>query len=108
MLAKENRINQSADFSRIFKTGVKKHHVQFTVMVTKNSLGFPRFGFIATKKVGNSVVRHRTARILREVMQTNHLDIGGFDVVVVAKPTITENFNATQLSNKLKEALRSF
>jgi ribonuclease P protein component len=45
-----------------------------------------RFGISVSKKVGNSVVRHRTVRLIREVcrLHENEFDTG-YDIVFVAR-----------------------
>lgn len=47
----------------------------------------PRVGFVVSKAVGNSVVRHRVVRRLRGVMASRIADLGaGSDLVVRAQP----------------------
>jgi len=54
-----------------------------------NSLPYSRFGFIATKKVGNAVRRHRGVRLVREAIRLNLEKIKkGVDMVFVLKPSI--------------------
>lgn len=71
MLPKASRITSGADFDRIFKTGRKFYSAEAIVFVCPSEPGSaPRFGFIASKKVGNSVVRHQIARWLRETARS--------------------------------------
>lgn len=85
MLPKIHRINKAEDFARVFKTGRKFHTPEATIIVTHNVTGVPRFGFIVSKKVGNSVVRHQVTRWLRETVR-EHITVDlPVDVVVVAK-----------------------
>jgi ribonuclease P protein component len=52
-----------------------------------NSLGYSRIGISVSKKVGNSVVRHRITRLIRESYRLNKDNlIQGYDIVVVARP----------------------
>ncbi len=45
-----------------------------------------RVGISVSKKVGNSVVRHRVKRVIREVFRTHPLGWkAGLDIVVVAR-----------------------
>ena len=55
--------------------------------VLGNNQDISRFGFSVSKKVGNSVVRHHIARLLRESYRL-HKDMfsSGLDIVVVVKP----------------------
>ena len=54
--------------------------------VIKNDLGKNRLGISVSKKVGNSVVRHRIARLFRESFRlSNEKFHSGWDIVVVAR-----------------------
>ena len=56
--------------------------------VLKNEWEENRFGITVSKKVGNSVVRHRITRLIRESIRL-HLEQmeKGFDIVIVARKT---------------------
>ena len=57
----------------------------------ENQLGKNRIGISVSKKVGNSVVRHRLCRLVRESYRL-HEDVfrRGFDIVVVARVSAKE------------------
>lgn len=54
--------------------------------ISKNGTDTKRLGVSVSKKVGNSIVRHRLARLVREAfrLNTDHIP-DGIDVVVVVK-----------------------
>lgn len=98
MLPRENRITTAAEFEHVFKVGSRKHYPDFMVVVAGNGLNHSRFGFIVSKKVGNSVVRHRTVRVFREAVR-DLTNISGVDVVVVAKPSFNGSTDSVFTKN---------
>lgn len=50
-----------------------------------------RLGISVSKKVGNSVVRHRLTRLIRESYRLNEKKfVGGLDMIVIARPGAKE------------------
>jgi len=56
-----------------------------------NGLYNNRYGFAISKKVGNSVVRHRIKRLFAEVLRKMQGEVlKGYDFVIVAKKNAVE------------------
>ena len=56
------------------------------LLVRENGLAVSRFGFVASKRVGNAVVRNRRRRLMREVIRLHLPQIrGGSDCLFVAR-----------------------
>ena len=56
--------------------------------IKENDRVYSRIGISVSKKVGNSVVRHRITRLIRESYRLNRNNIKpGYDIVVVARNT---------------------
>lgn len=103
MLPKQYRINQPADFTHIFKTGHRSYAPGVRIFSVPNTLGYNRYGFVASTKVGNSVVRHHIARVLRATVKDMLVATDGHDYVVIAQPDFEGKFNSEQFTRKLKK-----
>ena len=57
------------------------------IYIKENNTRKNRLGISVSKKVGNSVVRHRVTRLIRESYRLNERSFRqGLDIVVVARP----------------------
>jgi ribonuclease P protein component len=57
--------------------------------ILKNGTNETRFGISVSKKVGNSIVRHRLTRLIRESIRLNtDLFESGYDIVIVARSSL--------------------
>ena len=83
-----NRINRASDFRATVRTGRKVTSAHTVVYVVGTRDDSPtRFGFIVSKAVGNSVVRHFVTRRLRAIgHELLPAHSSGVDVIVRALP----------------------
>ena len=74
------------DFRTVYKKGISYANKYLVMYVLKNNRNINRVGISISKKVGNSVIRHRFCRLVRESYRL-HEDIfnSGLDIVVVAR-----------------------
>ena len=76
-------LKKNSDFKYVYQNG-KSFANRFLVMyVLENNDEKNRLGISASKKVGNSVVRHRFTRLVRESYRLH--ENSGLDIVVVAR-----------------------
>ena len=84
-------IKKNEEFQRIYKKADSRDNRQLVMYVAQTDHPANRIGISVSKKVGNSVVRHRLTRLLRECFRL-HDDalMTGLDIVVVARPASKE------------------
>ena len=79
-------LKKNRDFQHVYRNGTSCANRFFVMYVLENELGRNRIGISVSKKVGNSVVRHRITRLVRESYRLNEaLFACGFDMVVLAR-----------------------
>ena len=93
-------LRKNEDFQRVYKGKKAKADSFLVVYVLGNDCGTNRLGISASKKIGNSVVRHRLTRLVREAFRINSESIKkGFDVVaVVREPFKGKDYAAAEKS----------
>lgn len=100
-------LKKNTDFRNVYRKNVSKVNRYFVVLVKKNDLGTNRIGISVSKKIGNSVVRHRVTRVVREVFRLNWNQIEpGHDIVVVARSAAKESSYAV-FENAILSLLKS-
>lgn len=76
----------NTDFQKVYKTGKSYANKYLVMYIINNGLEKNRIGISVSKKVGNSVVRHRVTRLIRESYRLNSQQLkAGFDIVVIAR-----------------------
>ena len=79
-------LKKNIEFQNVYKNGKSFANRCFVMYVIKNELSENRLGISVSKKVGNSVVRHRITRLVREVMRLKgQVFNSGLDIVVTAR-----------------------
>ena len=84
-------LKKNADFQIVYKEGKSFANKYLVMYVKENDLGINRIGISVSKKVGNSVVRHRVKRLILESYRL-HEDMfnSGLDMVIIARTTAKE------------------
>jgi ribonuclease P protein component len=85
-MKKTKSIKKNEDYREIYSTGRSYANKNLVMYMRKNLTNENRFGISVSKKVGNSVIRHRITRLIRESYRLNEDSIyEGLDIVVVAR-----------------------
>lgn len=79
-------LKKNRDFQLTYKKGKSYANRYLVMYVRENGTSGNRLGLSVSKKVGNSVVRHRVTRLLRESyrLQEEHFR-RGYDIIIIAR-----------------------
>lgn len=82
----KNSLKKNEDFKRVFDEKKSCANKYLILYYRENELEVNRLGIQVSKKVGNSVVRHRLTRLIRESFRLNENSFKhGLDLVVIAR-----------------------
>jgi len=85
-------LKKNKDFQYVYKNGKSLANKYLVMYVVQNDLDKNRLGISVSKKVGNSVVRHRLTRLIRESYRISEEFFKcGFDMVVIVRVSAKEN-----------------
>lgn len=79
-------LKKNSDFKNVYTHGKSYANKYLVIYVLENNLGKNRIGISVSKKVGNSVVRHRVTRLIRESYRLHeYIFNSSLDIVIVAR-----------------------
>ena len=79
-------LKKNHQFHLVYKSGKSYANKYLVMYVKENGTDRNRIGISVSKKVGNSVVRHRVTRLVRESYRLQEAMFNsGLDIVVVAR-----------------------
>lgn len=82
-------LKKHEDFQRVYRKRKSYANKYLIMYVMRQDTQKNRIGISVSKKVGNSVVRHRITRLIRESYRLNESRFDrGIDMVVVARPAV--------------------
>ena len=84
--AKSDSLKNTQQFNSVYKSGKYYANKYLVMYVLENDLSTNRIGISVSKKVGNSVVRHRLTRLVRESYRLHEeMFNSGLDIVIVIR-----------------------
>ena len=82
----KNSLKKNEDFKKVFDEKKSCANKYLILYYRENASDVNRLGIQVSKKVGNSVVRHRLSRLIRESFRLNENSFKhGLDLVVIAR-----------------------
>ena len=84
-------LKKNMDFQNVYKNGKSYANKYLVMYVIENNLNKNRIGISVSKKVGNSVIRHRITRLIRESYRLQEeMFNSSLDIVVIARGSAKE------------------
>jgi len=105
--SKVQRIKKSFEIKRVLKEGRRVSYNHCLVRAFSNPQGFTRFAIVASRRVGNAVVRNRVKRLYREIIRRNYKELSekfpSMDVVIIARKRKPHNYGDVVRDFRLSE-----
>jgi ribonuclease P protein component len=99
IMEKMYRLRSNMEFKKVYNEGKNYWNRNLILFRKKNNLGYTRVGYTITKKIGNSVVRNKLRRQMKEIYRLNFDKIdNNYDLIFLPKK------NAVDISFKELES----
>jgi len=105
---REDVLRKQEDFNNLRKHGKSFGSANVVLVVNKKEQALNRKAFLASKKVGNSVVRHRATRLMKESFRQIEKEQAikqGFDLLFIARPNIVD-LKCADVKKTIEAAMR--
>lgn len=106
MLPPDARLRRSAEFRAVMRGGVRARRRRLVLHALSGNDGPAKAGFVVSKAVGNSVVRHRVTRRLRHLIRPRLGTLPDGTALVIRALPAAASASSTELASDLDAALR--
>lgn len=105
-MLKKNVLRKNSEFSAVYNKGKSVGDRYVVLFYRLNGLPYNRTGFLASKKVGNSVARNRAKRLMKESYRNIEGSLPeGYDFIIIARNTICGK-KCAEVEKSLNSAFR--
>ncbi len=104
-MRKREVLTGSREFGAVYNRGKSVGDRYVVIFYKKNGLPYTRTGFLASKKVGNAVMRNRARRLMKESYRLMQPIPSGYDVIFIARNTI-EGKKCGEVQRSMESAVR--
>ncbi|MFZ5620360.1 MAG: ribonuclease P protein component [Pseudomonadota bacterium] len=88
------RLTRPADFRRVFAGATRTGSRSLTLLAAPNGTDSARLGLAISRKVApRAVTRNRLKRTIRESFRRHRSELGGWDIVILARPAAAATSN---------------
>ncbi|MDR2938824.1 MAG: ribonuclease P protein component [Clostridiales bacterium] len=99
-------LKKNFDFRKVYNRGTPIANRNLIVYILKNNMECNYLGISVSKKVGNSVIRSKVTRLIRESYRLSEKKIcRGYNIVVIARNT-AKGLPFFEINNSLLHLLR--
>ena len=99
---------KNRDFGRVYRQGKSKADDCLVLYILENGTDVKRLGITVSKKIGNSVVRSRVKRVIKEAWRVQEdYFLNGYDYVFIARINAKEK-KSTDLEVSVRRLLSRF
>lgn len=103
---KTESLKKNYEFKKVYKWGKSVVGRYLVIYYLKNNLNYNRLGITVSKKVGNSIVRNHTRRLIKEsFFQYEENLIKGYDIVIIAR-VLAGKTNYFKIKKNLKRLVK--
>lgn len=88
-----NKLKKNIEYKQVYNYN-KKLFSKYFVIFYKKSENY-KIGIVASKKVGNAVIRNKVKRKIREILRINNdkIKYKNYDIVIISKKSLGKNIN---------------
>lgn len=105
-MIKIHNLRSNMEFRRVYSKGKSYWNRNLVLYIMKNDLGYNRVGYSITKKVGNSVVRNKIRRRMKEIYRLNFQELeGSYDLILIPKRNVV-NISYDELESAMLHILK--
>jgi ribonuclease P protein component len=102
---KTARLRKRAEFLRLAHIGAKVQSTNFIFIISPNGRAENRLGVTVSAKVGNSVVRNRVKRHVREYFRRHRAELpAASDIVIIARNSAA-GLEGNRITGELERSL---
>lgn len=100
-------LKNTRQFQQVYKLKKSNANRLFIMYIRKNEFNYHRLGISVSKKVGNSVVRHRFSRLVREVFRLNKQNIKEhYDLIIIVRSNANDHNNYEEFKSAFEHLLK--